>query len=138
MVVHKYDGRGLQLEGSPENFSWVDRRMIDGAVAHGFISDQTVSFVEEQDSELFTSALSKVDFEIGEKSIPARNDIASQHRSSKDAPAGVVEELEIDCGGSTDQSFEGSQVGGQHPIKRSPPAKQNTGPGLRSSGERLR
>ena len=52
MIVSKYDCARPQLESTLDDFSRVDRRMVDGAALVQFIGYQVVAFVQEQHPEL--------------------------------------------------------------------------------------
>src|SRR6266540_1769957 len=52
MVVHEDDGGGRELERALDHLARVHRRVIDGSDLLGFVGDQLVALVEEQDAEL--------------------------------------------------------------------------------------
>ena len=54
MVVDEDDGCGRKIERTFNDFTRIDRRVIDRAALLDLIGNQRIALVEEENSELFT------------------------------------------------------------------------------------
>ncbi len=71
VIVHQDNRAGLQFERAFHDFARIGRRLVDGALAHGFIADEDVAVVEEQHAELFREGVRHAGVQIIDHRIEA-------------------------------------------------------------------
>lgn len=49
MIVDQDQGRSIEIQGAPDDFTRIDRHMIDGADAKAFVGNEPVLSVQVQD-----------------------------------------------------------------------------------------
>ena len=70
MVVHENDGRGVEFQGSLDDFARIERHMIDGALLLRLVGDQGIVVIQKENTEMFVHLMRQRRLAVIQQRLP--------------------------------------------------------------------